>query len=157
MGVDPIIRQCRWSCDASLSRMTTVVVMTTLSSVAAAASVPATDARCDVALRLIVISTSSAVHIIMTVLWLRLRRPCNFMQQRAISCSHLRLRLWCNCDVTATRNIHVHFSARLHDVAANHDAGIGVVDPLWRHCLLLFYVFRLINKGNLSFAVVFFY
>jgi len=40
----------------------------------------------------------------------------------------------------AMRNKHVHFSARLHEVAANHSAGIGmgVVDQLWRHCLLLF-------------------
>ena len=32
------------------------------------------------------------------------------------------------------------FAARLHEVAANHSAGIGVgvVDQLWRHCLLLF-------------------
>ena len=30
----------------------------------------------------------------------------------------------------------VHFSARLHEVAANHNAGlgVGVVDRLWRHC-----------------------
>jgi len=43
-------------------------------------------------------------------------------------------------DVTATRNKHVHFSTKLHEVAANHSAGIGVgvVDQLWRHCLLLF-------------------
>jgi len=55
-----------------------------------------------------------------------------------------------NSDVTATRNKHVHFSARLREVAANHNAGIimGVVDQLWRHCLRYFYVFRLINKGN---------
>ena len=41
-----------------------------------------------------------------------------------------------DCDVTATWNKHVHFSARLHEVAANHNAGIGVgaVDQLWRHC-----------------------
>jgi len=46
----------------------------------------------------------------------------------------------CDCDVTATRNKRVHFSARLHELAANHNAGIdvGVVDRLWRHCLLLF-------------------
>jgi len=50
-----------------------------------------------------------------------------------------------DCDATAMhshamRNKHVHFSARLHEVAANHSAGIGmgVVDQLWRHCLLLF-------------------
>jgi len=45
-----------------------------------------------------------------------------------------------NCDATATRNEHVHFSARLHDVAANLNGGIGAgeVDRLWRHCLLLF-------------------
>jgi len=32
------------------------------------------------------------------------------------------------------------FSAKLHEVAANRSAGIdmGVVDQLWRHCLLLF-------------------
>jgi len=39
--------------------------------------------------------------------------------------------------VTAVRNKHVHSSARLHEVAGNHNAGIimGVVDQL---CLLLF-------------------
>jgi len=44
-----------------------------------------------------------------------------------------------DCDVTAARNMHVHFSATFHEVAANHNAGIdvGVVDQLWRHCLLL--------------------
>jgi len=38
----------------------------------------------------------------------------------------------CDCDVTATRNKRVHFSARLHELAANHNAGIdvGVVDRL---------------------------
>jgi len=56
--------------------------------------------------------------------------------------------------VTATRNIHVHFSAKFHEVAGNHNARIrmGVVDQLWRH---YFYPFRLINKGSLLFAVIF--
>jgi len=59
-----------------------------------------------------------------------------------------------NSDVTATRKKHVQFSARLHEVAANHNAGIivGVVDQLWRHCLRYFYVFRLINKGNFNYV-----
>jgi len=54
-------------------------------------------------------------------------------------CSQLWLRLRCNCDVTATRNEHVYFSARSHGVAANHNAGIGMgvailLDQLlWRH------------------------
>ena len=57
--------------------------------------------------------------------------------------------------MTATRNKHVHFSAKLHEVAhevaANHNLGIGmgVVNQLWRH-LLPFY---LKNKDNLLFAV----
>ena len=64
--------------------------------------------------------------------------------RHATSCSQLWLRLWCNCDVTATRNKHVHFSAKLYEVATNRSAGIdmGVVDQLWRHCYF-FYVFRL--------------
>ena len=83
----------------------------------------------------------------------RLRRPWNVMQHRAISCSQLRL--WCNYDVTATRNKHVHFSATLHEVAATQNAAIviNVVDQLrlllllsrvsvyksiiYAHCLLL--------------------
>ena len=62
------------------------------------------------------------------------------MQHRAISCSQLRLQLRRNRDVTATRNKHVYFSARLHEVAANHNAGtgVGVVDLLCRHCLPVF-------------------
>jgi len=28
--------------------------------------------------------------------------------------------------MTATRNKHVHFSAKLHEVAANHNLGIGM-------------------------------
>jgi len=45
-----------------------------------------------------------------------------------------------DCDVTATRNQHVQFSARLHEVAANHNAriGMGAIDQLWRHRFLLF-------------------
>jgi len=61
-----------------------------------------------------------------------------------------------NCDATATRNEHVHFSARLHDVAANLNGGIGAgqVD-VTAYCY--FHVFRLTNKGNYSlFAVIFF-
>jgi len=38
-------------------------------------------------------------------------------------CVHNWLLLWCNCNLTATRNKRVHFSARLHEVAANHNAG----------------------------------
>ena len=62
-------------------------------------------------------------------------------------------------DATATRNKHVHFSARLHEVAANHNAGIGVgvVDQLRGHCLPLFSRvsdFRCNNKDN--FAVIFY-
>ena len=62
-----------------------------------------------------------------------------------------------DCDVTATRNEHVHFSARLQEVAANHNAGIGmsVVDQLWRHCLLFFFARVSVNKGNLLLAVMF--
>ena len=56
------------------------------------------------------------------------------MQRHAKSCN-----CDCNCDVTASRNKHVHFDARLHGVAANHNAGIGVgvVDQLWPHCSLM--------------------
>jgi len=79
------------------------------------------------------------------------------MRHRAISCSQ-----YCDCDcdatVTATGNKHVHFSARLHEVAANRSAGIGVgvVDQqLCRHCLLSFYVFRLINIRSSLSAVIF--
>jgi len=60
--------------------------------------------------------------------------------------------------VTATRNKHVHFSAKLYEVATNRSAGIdmGVVDQLWRHCYFLrFSVIN--NKGNLLFADLFFY
>ena len=83
---------------------------------------------------------SKALFTITTGLWLRLRPPRDAMRHRAISCSQ-----YCDCDcdatVTATGNKHVHFSARLHEVAANRSAGIGVgvVDQLCRHCLLLFY------------------
>ena len=61
--------------------------------------------------------------------------------------------------MTATRNKHVvHFSARLHEVAANHNAGIGVgvVDQLWRHRLLLFSCV-LVNQQRqfIVFAVIF--
>ena len=66
-------------------------------------------------------------------------------------------------DATATRNKHVHFSARLHEVAANHNAGIGVgvVDQLRGHCLPLFsrvsdFRCRPNNKDNLLFAVIFY-
>jgi len=40
-----------------------------------------------------------------------------------------------------------HFSARLHEVAANHNAGIGmgVVDQLWLHRLLLFFLTISVN------------
>jgi len=43
------------------------------------------------------------------------------------------MQLRCDCD--ATRNKHVHFSVRLHEVSANDNAriGMGVVDQLWRH------------------------
>jgi len=43
-----------------------------------------------------------------------------------------------DCNYT---NKHVHFSAKLHEVAANHNAGIGmgVVDQLWGHCLHLLF------------------
>jgi len=65
------------------------------------------------------ININQALFTVMTVMWLR---------------------LWCNCNVTATRNESVHFSAKLHEVTANHNAGIGMglVDQLWRYCLLLF-------------------
>ena len=34
---------------------------------------------------------------------------------------------------------------------------MGVVDQLWRHCVLLyFHVFRLTNEGNLLFADMFY-
>ena len=51
-----------------------------------------------------------------------------------------------DCDVTATRNEQ---SARLQEVAANHNAGIGmsVVDQLWRHCLLFFSLVFLLIKA----------
>ena len=48
-----------------------------------------------------------AMFTTVTVMWLR--QSCDAMQHRAISCSQLWLRLWCNCDVTATRNEGVHF------------------------------------------------
>jgi len=64
---------------------------------------------------------------------LRLRCECDATAtavQRHAACVRfvftMRLRLPRNCDVTATRNKHVHFSARLHEVAAAHSAGIGV-------------------------------
>jgi len=53
----------------------------------------------------------------------------------------------------------LRFYARLHEVAAVHNAGIGmgVVDQQWRHCLLLFfYMFWLISK-NFLFAILSFF
>ena len=45
----------------------------------------------------------------------------------------------------------------MHKVAANHIAGVGmgVVNQLWRHCLLLFSRVLVKNKGNLLLAVIF--
>jgi len=34
--------------------------------------------------------------------------------------------LRCNCDATETKNRHVLFSARSHEVAGNHNAGISM-------------------------------
>ena len=99
-----------------------------------------------------------AMFTTVTVMWLRLRQSCDAMQHCAISCSQLWLRLWCNCDVTATRNEGVYFfipgCTMLHEVAANHKAGIGMGVVVWlTSCGIIvycyFYVFRLINKGNL--------
>ena len=63
----------------------------------------------------------------MTVMWLQLRQPCDVMPHHAISCSQL----WLQPEI----NMFIFCEA-----AANHNAGIGVgvVDKLWRHCLLLF-------------------
>ena len=80
-----------------------------------------------------------------TVRWLRMRQPGDVMQHRAISCSQslLRLRLRCNCDASAmwlrpeiNMFIFLRGCTRLQPIAI---AGIrvGVVDPLWCHCLLL--------------------
>ena len=55
--------------------------------------------------------------------------------------------------MTAVRNKHVHCSARLHEAAANHNAGIGMGVVVIVYCY--FHVFRLNNKGNLLFAVIF--
>jgi len=72
------------------------------------------------------------------LMWLR--RDCD-CDNRATSSNIVQ---FCNCDATAmwlqTKLNMFIFSARLHKVAANHNAGIGmgVVDQRWRHCLLLF-------------------
>ena len=78
------------------------------------------------------------------------------MQRRASSCSQLWLRLWRNCDVTATRNEHVHFSARLQPVTMHESVSVwawstscGVIV----YCY--FHVFQLINKDNLLIADIF--
>jgi len=95
----------------------------------------------------------SVVHNFVTVLWLRLRRPCNVMQHRATSCSQLRL--WCNCDVTAARNKHVHFCLRsctrlqpitMHESVWAWSTSCGV----FVYCY--FYVFLFISKGDLLFS-----
>jgi len=99
----------------------------------------------------------SVVHNFVTVLWLRLRRPCNVMQHRATSCSQLRLRLWSNCDVTAARNKHVHFCLRsctrlqpitMHESVWAWSTSCGV----FVYCY--FYAFLLISKGDLLFSVM---
>ena len=97
---------------------------------------------------------TKALFTITTVMWLRLRRPCNVMQHRAMSCSHLWLRQWCSCDVTATRNKRVRFSARLQPITMQESVwawstSSGVIVHFH------FHVFRLINKGNLFFSVIF--
>ena len=72
------------------------------------------------------------------LMWLR--RDCD-CDNRATSCNIVQ---FCNCDATAmwlqTKLNMFIFSARLQEVAANHNAGIGmgVVDQRWHHCLLLF-------------------
>jgi len=50
-----------------------------------------------------------------------------------------------DCCATATKNKHVHFSARSHEVAANHNAGISTgvairLDQLSWQCLHIFHV-----------------
>jgi len=63
--------------------------------------------------------------------------------------------------MTATRKskfIFLRGCTKLHEDAANHSAGIGmgVVYQLWHQLFtVIFYVFRLTNKGNLLFAVIF--
>jgi len=63
----------------------------------------------------------------------------------------------CDCDATATRNKRVHFSVRLHDVTADHNAGIGISRSTRCDVIVYcyFHVFWLNNKGNLLLAVIF--
>jgi len=81
---------------------------------------------------------------------MRLRQVCNIVQFCVHNCD-------CDCNATTTRNKHVHFTARLHEGASNHSAviGVGMVDQLWHHCLLLFSRVSVVNEGNLLFAVIF--
>jgi len=63
----------------------------------------------------------------------------------------------CDYDATATRNKRVHFSVRLHDVAAEHNAGIGISRSTRCGVIVYcyFHVFWLNNKGSLLLAVIF--
>ena len=61
-----------------------------------------------------------------------------------------QLWLWCDCDQKWTCSF---FSARLHEVAANHNARIDMGCGVIVYCY--FYVFRLTIKGNLLSAVIF--
>ena len=95
----------------------------------------------------------------MTVMWLRLRRPCGVMQHRATFCSQLRLRLWCYCDLTAMwlqpeicTFIFLRRFTRLQPITMQESVwasstSCGVI-------VYCYHVFLLINKGNLLFAVI---
>ena len=78
---------------------------------------------------------TKALFTIMTVMWLR---------------------LWCNSAMWLQPEINTFIflrrCTRLQPITMQ-----GVVDQLWRHCFrptLVFYIFRFINKNNLSFAVI---
>jgi len=72
-----------------------------------------------------------AMFTTVTVMWLRLRQSCDAMQHRAISCSQLWLRLWCNCDQKWRCSFFIRGCTMLHEVAANHKAGIGMGVVVW--------------------------
>jgi len=58
--------------------------------------------------------------------------------------------MWFNCDVTAARNLRVHLSDRLHEVAASHN---GIVWAWSTSSVYCDFFHVSVNKGNLLFTV----
>jgi len=58
--------------------------------------------------------------------------------------------MWFNCDVTAARNLRVHLSDRLHEVAASHN---GIVWAWSTSSVYCDFFHVSVNEGNLLFTV----